>query len=159
MPAASILFSVALIRWVASLRLSIASSRMGSSLLAMLSIPFLLWPRLRQSGYNELGRAAMRIGEGTSPLPDPRRGHGSPVALPYMSASTIQGLPSSTCTSTTDRSRTRSTSHAVGLESSGASALLRVATKYKSTRRLDNPVHLRDAPFLHPGYAPRCHSR
>src|SRR5918997_5218717 len=103
MPAASILFSVALIRWVASLRLSIASSRMGSSLLAMLSIPFLLWPRLRQSDYNRLGRVAMRIGEGTSPLPDPRRGRVPPVASPYIAVSPVQGLPPLTCTSTADQ--------------------------------------------------------
>src|SRR5918998_324496 len=103
MPAASILFSVALIRWVASLRLSIASSRMASSLLAMLSTSFLLWPRLRQSGYNRSGRDAMRIGEGASPLPDPRRGRVPPVASPYIAVSAIQGLPPLTCTSTADQ--------------------------------------------------------
>src|ERR671914_951569 len=51
----------------------------------------------------------MRIGAGSSPRPDPRRGHGPPVGSPYMSASTIQGLPPLTCTSTTGRSRTHTT--------------------------------------------------
>ena len=53
--------------------------------------------RVRYRGYNdELGRAAVQLGGGTS-----RRSYGPPLVSPYRSASTIQGLPSSTCTSTT----------------------------------------------------------
>jgi hypothetical protein len=43
----------------------------------------------------------VRIGEGSSPLPDPRRGHGPPIASPYILALSIQDQPRFPCTSST----------------------------------------------------------
>ena len=47
-------------------------------------------------GTMDSGGPPLRIGEGSSPLPDPRRGYGPPRHLAYIPVTGVQGLPCST---------------------------------------------------------------